>query len=85
MPEGRQGAFPWIVAWLLVGLALVTREPVVLFAAAIVVVAGAASEVTARLAHEALGVRVTLSESHVVTGEEFVVTLEIENAKPMIL
>lgn len=83
MPEGRQGAFPWIVAWLLVALALVTREPVVLLAAAIVVVAGVASEITARLAHEALGVRVTLSESHVVTGEEFVVTLEVENAKPM--
>jgi uncharacterized protein (DUF58 family) len=85
MPEGRQGGFPWLVAWVLLGLALLAREPVLLLAAAIVIVAGVTSELTARLAHEALRVRVGLSESHLIAGEDFVVTLDVENAKSMAL
>jgi uncharacterized protein (DUF58 family) len=83
MPEARQGGFPWVIVWLLLPLALLSREPVALLAAAIVVAAGITSELTARLAHEALRVRVGLSDSHLIAGEEFVVTVDVENGKSL--
>lgn len=49
----------------------------------IVVVAGGISELTSRLAHEGLGVRVALSASRIVAGEEVDCVVEVENAKAM--
>lgn len=79
----RVGRFPWAVVVFLVPLAIIVREPVLILAAGLVIVAGLASEISARLAHEALRVRVRLSERHIVAGETVTVTLDVENAKPL--
>ena len=79
----RVGSFPWGIAWGLLVLALLTREPPLVIALGLVVVAGGLSELTARVAHEGLRARVRLSASHIVAGEEVVATVEVENAKPL--
>ncbi|OLC54432.1 MAG: hypothetical protein AUH85_11720 [Chloroflexi bacterium 13_1_40CM_4_68_4] len=79
----RAGQFPWPLAWLLAALALLSREPAILVVLGVVVVSGALSEATARVAHEGLRVRVALSASHVVAGEELDCVVEVENGKPI--
>lgn len=79
----RTGSFPWGIAWALALLALLGREPVVVVLLGLVVAAGALSEVTARLGHDSLRARVRVSDTHVMVGDEFVATVEVENAKPL--
>lgn len=64
-------------------LALVFREPALLVVLGVLIVAGALAEATARVAHERLQVRVALSATHVVAGEELDCTVEVDNAKPV--
>jgi uncharacterized protein (DUF58 family) len=64
-------------------MALLSREPPLLVLLGVVVVSGALSEATARVAHERLRVRVALSASHLVVGEEFECAVEVDNAKPV--
>jgi len=71
------------VAWLIAALALVSREPAILVVLGVVVVSGIVAEATAHVAHERLDLRVSLSESHVVAGEELDCVVEIDNAKPL--
>ncbi|OLC55955.1 MAG: hypothetical protein AUH85_07845 [Chloroflexi bacterium 13_1_40CM_4_68_4] len=71
------------MAWLIGALALVSREPAILVVLGVVVVSGAVAEATARIAHEQLRLRVALSESHVVAGEELDCVIEVDNAKPL--
>ncbi len=49
----------------------------------VVLTSGALAEVTARVAHEGLRVRVALAASHVVAGEELECVVEVDNAKPV--
>lgn len=79
----RTGSFPWGLAWGLFVLALVTREPPLVVALGLFVVAGGLAELTARLSHEGLRARTRLSATHIVAGEEVTATVEVENAKPV--
>src|ERR671934_56651 len=65
----RAGQFPWPLAWLIGGAALLSREPAILVVLGVIAVAGCVAELTARVAPERVRVRVALSASRVVAGE----------------
>ncbi|HYY55191.1 MAG TPA: DUF58 domain-containing protein [Candidatus Dormibacteraeota bacterium] len=79
----RAGQFPWPLAWLIALVALVAREPVMLVVLGLVAVAGLVAETTGRVAQARLRLRVSLSASRVVAGEEVDCVVEVDNAKPM--
>lgn len=64
-------------------MAILAREPATFLILGLAAVAGGVSELTARLAHEGLRLRVRLSASRVVAGEELVAFVEVENRKPL--
>ena len=79
----RAGQFPWPLAWLIGGAALLSREPAILVVLGVIAVAGCVAELTARVAPERVRVRVALSASRVVAGETLECVVEVDNAKPV--
>ncbi len=64
-------------------VAILSREPAAFLVLGLTAVAGAVAELTARVAHEGLRVRVRLSEHRVVAGEDLEAIVDVENRKPL--
>jgi uncharacterized protein (DUF58 family) len=82
MTVQRTGLFPWPIA---VGLfigAAVTREPVVLLAAAAALAGWAVSFFTSRIALRGVEVQIEVTPSRMVAGDPFTARIQIANRKP---
>jgi len=78
----RTGLFPWPIAVVLSVGAAITREPVVLLAAAAALAGWAVSFVTSRIALRGVEVQVQLTPSRMVAGDVFTARIVIANRKP---
>ena len=83
MTVQRTGLFPWPIALVLFGVAAVTREPVVLIAAAAALAGWAVSYFTARTALIGVEVDVELLPARMVAGDTFTARILIANRKPL--
>jgi len=83
MTVQRTGLFPWPIALVLFGVAAVTREPVVLIAAAAALAGWAVSYFTARTALIGVEVDVELVPARMVAGDTFSARILIANRKPL--
>jgi uncharacterized protein (DUF58 family) len=82
MTVQRTGLFPWPIALALFGAAAVTREPVVLLAAAAALAGWAVSFFTSRIALRGVEVRIEITPSRMVAGDTFSARIFIANRKP---
>ncbi len=82
MTVQRSGSFPWVVVPLLLIAAAITREPVVLVAAASGLAGWAVSELSVRIALHGVEVHWESEPSRLVAGELLVVRVTILNRKP---
>ena len=83
MTVQRTGLFPWPIALVLFGLAAVTREPVVLIAAAAALAGWGVSFFTARTALIGVEVEIELAPARMVAGDTFTARILIANRKPL--
>ncbi len=83
MTVQRSGLFPWPIALVLFGVAAVTREPVVLIAAAAALAGWGVSFFTARTALIGVGVEIELVPARMVAGDTFTARILIANRKPL--
>ena len=83
MTAQRTGLFPWPIAVVLFAGAAITREPVVLLAAAAALAGWAVSFLTSRIALSGVDVRIEISPSRMVAGDTFTVRVLIANRKPL--
>jgi uncharacterized protein (DUF58 family) len=82
MTVQRTGLFPWPIALGLFVLAAVTREPVVLVAAAATLAGWAVSFFTARIALRGVDVEIEIEPSRMVAGDTCTARVRIANRKP---
>lgn len=82
MTVQRSGAFPWPVFAVLLIAAAITREPVVLVAAAAALAGWAVSEFSARIALHGVEVRCKLEPSRMVAGDALMARISLVNRKP---
>jgi uncharacterized protein (DUF58 family) len=82
MTVQRTGLFPWPIAVVLFLAAAVTREPVVLLAAAAAVAGWAVSFFTSRIALRGVEVQIEVTPSRMVAGDTFAARVLIANRKP---
>ena len=78
----RTGLFPWPIAVVLFVGAAITREPIVLLAAAAALAGWAVSFITSRIALRGVEVQVELTPSRMVAGDGFTGRVVIANRKP---
>jgi uncharacterized protein (DUF58 family) len=78
----RTGLFPWPIAVVLFVGAAITREPIVLLAAAAALAGWAVSFITSRIALRGVEVHVELTPSRMVAGDVFTARVVIANRKP---
>src|SRR5713226_454539 len=83
MTVQRTGLFPWPLALVLFGVAAVTREPVVLIAAAAALAGWGVSFFTARTALVGVEVEIELVPARMVAGDTFTARIQIANRKPL--
>ncbi len=83
MTVQRTGLYPWPIALVLFGVAAVTREPVVLIAAAAALAGWGVSFFTARTALIGVDVEVELVPARMVAGDTFTARILIANRKPL--
>ena len=83
MTVQRTGLFPWPLALMLFLAAAVTREPVVLVAAAGALAGWAVSFFTARTALRGVEAQIDLTSSRMVAGDTFTARIVIANRKPI--
>lgn len=82
MTVQRSGAFPWPVFAVLLVAAAITREPVVLVAAAAALAGWAVSEFSARIALHGVEVHCELEPSRMVAGDALMARVSLVNRKP---
>ena len=82
MTVQRSGSFPWPIFPVLLVAAAITREPVVLVAAAAALAGWAVSEFSARIALHGVEVRCELVPSRMVAGDPLLARVIIVNRKP---
>jgi uncharacterized protein (DUF58 family) len=82
MTVQRTGQFPWPIALVLFIAAAVTREPVVLIAAAAALAGWAVSFFTSRIALRGVEVRIEVAPARMVAGDAFTARIVIANRKP---
>jgi len=82
MTVQRTGLYPWPIALVLFLAAAVTREPVVLVAAAAALAGWAVSFFTARIALRGVEARIDVTPSRMVAGDTFTARILIANRKP---
>ncbi|HEY8732168.1 MAG TPA: DUF58 domain-containing protein [Candidatus Limnocylindria bacterium] len=82
MTPQRTGRFPWPIAVVLFIGAAVTREPVVLLAAAATLAGWAVSFFTSQIALRGVEVRLELAPARMVAGDTFTARVVIANRKP---
>jgi uncharacterized protein (DUF58 family) len=82
MTVQRTGLFPWPIAVVLFLGAAVTREPVVLLAAAAALAGWAVSFFTSRIALRGVEVEIEVTPSRMVAGDPFTARILIANRKP---
>ena len=82
MTVQRTGLFPWPIAVVLFLGAAVTREPVVLLAAAGALAGWAVSFFTSRIALRGVDVQIEVTPSRMVAGDTFTARIVIANRKP---
>ena len=82
MTVQRSGLFPWPIALVLFVGAAITREPVVLVAAAAALAGWAVSFFTSRFALRGVEVNVEIVPSRMVAGDTFTARILIANRKP---
>jgi uncharacterized protein (DUF58 family) len=82
MTVQRSGLFPWPIALVLFVGAAITREPVVLVAAAAALAGWAVSFFTARIALRGVDVQLEITPSRMVAGDAFTARILIANRKP---
>jgi uncharacterized protein (DUF58 family) len=82
MTVQRTGLFPWPIAVVLFIGAAVTREPVVLLAAAAALAGWAVSFFTSRIALRGVDVQIEVTPSRMVAGDTFTARILIANRKP---
>jgi uncharacterized protein (DUF58 family) len=82
MTTQRTGLFPWPIAVVLSVGAAITREPVVLLAAAAALAGWAVSLATSLIALRGVDVQVELTPSRMVAGDLFTARIVIANRKP---
>lgn len=78
----RTGLFPWPIAVVLFIAAAITREPVVLIAAAAALAGWAVSFTSSRLALRGVEARMALTPTRMVAGDIFTARITIANRKP---
>jgi uncharacterized protein (DUF58 family) len=83
MTVQRTGLFPWPIALVLFVAAAITREPVVLVAAAAALAGWAVSFFTSRTALRGVDVTIELVPRRMVAGDVFTARLVIANRKPL--
>jgi uncharacterized protein (DUF58 family) len=83
MTVQRTGLFPWPIALVLFVAAAITREPVVLVAAAAALAGWVVSFFTSRTALRGLDATIELVPSRMVAGDVFTARLVISNRKPL--
>ncbi len=83
MTVERSGSFPWPIAPVLLVAAALTREPVVLVAAAAVLAGWVISEFSARAALRGVELRCELEPTRMVAGDRFVAHITLVNRKPL--
>lgn len=83
MTEQRVGFFPWPLALLLFAGSALTREPVLLLAAAAALAGWIVSVATARTALRGVEVSCSVEPPRLVAGETCVARLDIVNRKPL--
>ena len=83
MTAQRTGLFPWPIALALFVGAAITREPVVLIAAAAALAGWAVSFFTSRAALRGIDVQIEIAPSRMVAGDTFTARLVIANRKPL--
>jgi uncharacterized protein (DUF58 family) len=82
MTVQRAGLFPWPIAVVLFVGAAVTREPVILLAAAGALAGWAVSVVTSRIALRGVEVQIEVAPTRMVAGDTFIARVLIANRKP---
>ena len=82
MTVQRTGRFPWPIALVLFVGAAITREPVVLLAAAAALAGWAVSSFTSRIALHGVDVQLEITPSRMVAGDAFTAQIRIANRKP---
>jgi uncharacterized protein (DUF58 family) len=82
MTVQRTGLYPWPIALVLFLAAAVTREPVVLVAAAAALAGWAVSFFSARIALRGVEARIDVTPSRMVAGDTFTARILIANRKP---
>jgi uncharacterized protein (DUF58 family) len=82
MTVQRTGLFPWPIALVLFIAAAITREPVVLIAAAAALAGWAVSFFTSRIALRGVEARIEITPSRMVAGDTFTARILIANRKP---
>ncbi len=82
MTVQRSGSFPWPIFLVLLAAAALSREPVVLIAAAAALAGWAVSEFSARIALHGVEVRYELVPSRMVAGDPLLARIVIINRKP---
>jgi uncharacterized protein (DUF58 family) len=82
MTVQRSGLFPWPIALMLFVGAAITREPVVLVAAAAAFAGWAVSLITSRFALRGVETEVEILPSRMVAGDTFTARVLIANRKP---
>ena len=82
MTVQRSGLFPWPIAVVLFLVAAVTREPVVLVAAAAALAGWAVSFFTSRFALRGVEVDIEIAPARMVAGDTFTARIVIANRKP---
>lgn len=83
MTVQRSGSFPWPAVPALLIAAAITREPVVLVAAAAALAAWLVSEASARIALRGLEALCAVEPSRLVAGDRLVVRVTLVNRKPV--
>ena len=83
MTVQRTGLFPWPIAVVLFGVAAVTREPVVVVAAAAALAGWGVSFFTARTALRGVDAKLELAPTRMVAGDTFTARIVIANRKPL--
>jgi len=83
MTVQRTGLFPWPIALVLFGIAALTREPVVVIAAAAALAGWGVSFFTSRTALIGVGVEVELVPERMVAGDLLTARIVIANRKPL--
>lgn len=82
MTVQRSGYFPWPIFLALLVVAAITREPVILVAAAGALAGWAVSEFSARIALHGIEVRCELEPSRLVAGDQLLARVTVVNRKP---